>query len=92
MSKEKMIVSVEYYNAKSLTWSKRQYSYYTDVVLKPGDLLKAPTNHGEALARVAQVDIPKNEIPQMLRMYLKTITPECLVDVVPPECEQKSFL
>ena len=70
---ETNIISVKYedkYEPK--TFSGKAYSYYTKVNVNVGDLVIAPTAHGDKIARVSEINIPEYKI-EMIKPYLKTI-------------------
>lgn len=67
-----MIVQVQFKNRFSYTYSGNAYTYYADVPVQVGDIVKAPTKFGESEAKVCRVDVPESEIPAY--MELKHIT------------------
>lgn len=71
---ETNIVSVKYedrYMPK--TFSGRAYSYITAIPLEVGDLVVAPTAHGEKIARVSEINIPEFKV-EFMKANLKLIT------------------
>ena len=67
------IISVKYeddYMPK--TFSGKAYSYYTKINVRVGDLVIAPTAHGEKIARVSEINIPEYKV-SMIKYLLKTI-------------------
>lgn len=55
------------------TFGGKSYSYFTEIQLSVGDIVKAPTKDGTSIARVSRVNVPENEI-QEIKPYMKTIT------------------
>jgi len=60
------IVSVQYRKKDSEEYGGRPYSYYTELPLKTGDLVVAPTKWGASPAKVAEVDIPWSRIGEQI--------------------------
>lgn len=68
------IISVKYEdNYMPKTFSGRAYKYYTAVPLEVGDLVIAPTQNGDKIARVSEINIPEYEI-EFIKQCLKLIT------------------
>ena len=68
------IIGVKYedkYEPRSFTGGI--YSYYTDLELNVGDIVKAPTRNGESIARVSRIDIPEDEV-EHIKSKMLTIT------------------
>lgn len=51
----------------------KAYSYFTDLDLKIGDLVEAPTQYGTSIARVSILDIPEDKI-ENIKPFMKNIT------------------
>ena len=68
-----MIVSVQIKN-KDGNYSERSYSYYCDIPVEVGTLVKAPTTHGSSAAKVVEVDISAKDIDISILPKLKRIT------------------
>lgn len=71
---ETNIISVKYedkYMPK--TFSGKAYTYYTSVDVNVGDLVIAPTNYGDKIARVSEINIPEIKII-LFQSQLKLIT------------------
>ncbi len=67
------IVSVKYEDEYApKTFNGKSYSYYTNIDVNIGDLVIAPTAHGEKVAIVTEINIPEHKI-EMIKPYLKTI-------------------
>ena len=49
------------------------YSYYTDVELNVGDIVKAPIRNGESIARVSRINILESEV-EHIKSKMLTIT------------------
>ena len=65
----KKIVKVQY-KQDIFGYSGREYTYYTDMPLKVGDIVLAPTKYGESRARVSAVNVRDAEcasIPHLMR-------------------------
>lgn len=68
------IISVKYEdNYMPKTFSGKAYSYYTAIPLKVGDLVIAPTQNGDKIARVSETDIPEYKV-EFFKSSLKLIT------------------
>ena len=66
------IVQVQFKNRYNNTYGGNAYTYYADVPVQVGDIVKVPTQYGDSEARVCRVDVPESEIP--VHMELKHIT------------------
>lgn len=72
---EKNIISVQYEDKFSpKTFGGRAYSYYSIINANIGDYVIAPTDNGEKIARVAEINISEQDIPSFIIPRLKTIT------------------
>lgn len=66
-------ISVKYEdNYVSKTFGGKPYNYYTELDLKVGDIVIAPTVSGEKIARVSEINVPEEKI-ESIKPYLKTI-------------------
>lgn len=71
---ENNIISVKYEdNYEPKTFGGKAYSYYTAIKVKVGDLVIAPTQSGDKIARVSEINIPEYKI-EHIKPYLKLIT------------------
>lgn len=71
---ETNIISVKYEdNYEPKTFGGKAYSYYTDIPLDVGDLVIAPTQKEDKIARVSEINIPEYKIKH-IKPYLKLIT------------------
>lgn len=70
----KTIVGVNYKNKHTGEFDGRTYSYFCDIEVKVGDLVKAPTTKGDSTARVSEVDVPESRIDMRILPIMKTIT------------------
>ncbi len=71
---ETNIISVKYEdNYMPKTFSGKAYSYYTAIPVEVGDLVIAPTQNGDKIARVSEINIPEYKV-EMIKSYLKIIT------------------
>jgi hypothetical protein len=73
------IVKVQFqsrYNAKE--FYGQEYTYYTEIPLKVGDVVKVPTKFGESTAIVSSINVPESQIAN-IKEHLKTIKadPKC---------------
>jgi len=67
-------IYVKYENEKEpKIFDGKMYSYYTNLNLKVGDIVIAPTKFGESVARVSKIDVPYAEIKDIIP-YMKEIT------------------
>lgn len=66
-----MIVSVKY--RKNGEYAGRAYSYRTELPLKVGDIVQAPTTGGMKTAMVDRVNVPEAEVPAEWRDKLQEI-------------------
>ena len=55
------------------TFKGKAYTYYTNVFVKVGDLVIAPTAFGDKIARVSEINIQEEKIKDEIKPYLKTI-------------------
>lgn len=71
---ETNIISVKYEdNYIPKTFSGKAYSYYTAIPLVVGDLVIAPTQNGDKIARVSEINIPEYKV-EFFKSSLKLIT------------------
>ena len=71
---ETNIVSVKYADVfDPKTFNGKAYNYYTNKKLEVGDLVIAPVQEGEKIARVSEINIPEIKV-EMIKPFLKTIT------------------
>ena len=71
---ETNIVSVKYEDKfHPRIFEGKSYSYFTKTKLNVGDLVEAPTRYGTSIARDSRVNIPEDEIKDIIP-YMKTIT------------------
>ena len=71
---ETNIIGVKYEdNYEPKTFGGKAYSYYTSRKVEVGDLVIAPTNNGDKIARVSEINIPEYKV-EKIKPYLKTIT------------------
>jgi len=68
------IISVKYEdNFYPNTFSGKSYAYYTNIDLNIGDIVEAPSQYGENIAIVSEINISPEEI-ENIKPYMKTIT------------------
>lgn len=71
---ETNIISVKYEdNYVPKTFSGKAYKYYTAINLKIGDLVIAPTQNGDKIARVSEINVPEYKV-EFFKAALKLIT------------------
>ncbi len=70
----KMIVSVCFKRKESEEFGGKAYSYYTELPLNVGDVVKVPTAQGGAIAQVCEVNIPESRVDERVLPLLKDIT------------------
>lgn len=71
---ETNIISVKYEDKfMPKTFCGKSYSYYSDIDVKVGDLVIAPTISGDKIARVSEINVSEDKII-MIKPYLKRIT------------------
>lgn len=70
----KKIVSVQYKSKYGNEYGGNAYSYYTEVPLVVGQIIKAPTKFGESRARVKAVDIDPSTLNKNVLSFMRTIT------------------
>lgn len=68
-----MIVKVSYYKPEYKAYSARGYTYRTELPLKVGDKVIAPTVNGEQKALVTAVNLPESVINPAWSASVKTI-------------------
>ena len=73
-----MICNVVLRKSGENQYGGRPYSYETDLALKVGDIVVAPTVSGLNYAKVVRVDVPREEIDPRWRDKLREI-----VDMAP---------
>jgi len=70
----KKYIYVKYENEREpKIFDGKAYSYYTSLNLQVGDIVIAPTKNGESIARVSRVDVPYEEVIDIIP-YMKEIT------------------
>lgn len=70
----KKIVGVKYEDRlEKKTFTGREYSYYSDIDLKIGDIVEVPTRYEKSIAKVTRTDIEEKEI-EKIKDYMKIIT------------------
>lgn len=71
---EKNYICVKYENEREpKIFDGKAYSYYTSLNLQVGDIVIAPTKFGESIARVSKIDVPYEEVKDIIP-YMKEIT------------------
>ena len=55
------------------TFKGGEYSYYTELKLKEGDIVEAPTKYGSSYAKVTRINIPEEDI-ENIKPSIKEIT------------------
>lgn len=72
--KMKSIVSVCFRRKDSEEFGGKAYSYFTELPLSVGDIVKVPTAQGESVAKVHETDIHESKVDERILPLLKTIT------------------
>lgn len=67
-----MIISVQFKGKKSGTYGGMKFSYYCNFSVKPGDFVRVPTKYGDAIVKVAEVDVPTSRIEDSILAVMKT--------------------
>lgn len=55
------------------TFSGKEYSYYTELALKVGDIVETPTIYGTSIATITRLNIPEEQIED-IKPSIKEIT------------------
>lgn len=77
--KQKEVIAVQFKSKHGAGYSGQEYSYYTDVPLKCGQLIEVTTKYGISKVKVVKTGVDIETIPKMIRCYMKTITEENLL-------------
>ena len=69
-----MIISAQFKSKKTDTYGGRKYSYFCDIPgVKAGDFVKVPAGDSEAVALVAEVDIPESNVDDRILAIMKSV-------------------
>ena len=69
-----MIIRAQFKRSWSGTYGGRKYSYFCDIPdVKPGDFVRVPARDGEAVVRVAEVNVPENTISPEIQAVMKYV-------------------
>lgn len=68
-----MIINTQYKNKKTGEYGGRKYSYFCDLAVKAGDLVKVPVRDTEETALVAETDIPESEVDERILKVMKSV-------------------
>ena len=82
------VVAVKYKSKYNDEFCGNEYNYFTDVPLKVGMIVNAPTKYGTSLAKVVKENVDPLTIPLNIRNAMRTIKPD---DVVKEEKEETEF-
>lgn len=85
------VVAVKYQNRYTGEFEGGEYSYFTDVPLKVGMLVKAPTKYGDRLAKVSKNNVDPMSIPLAIRNAMRTIKQENVVKTKEPESDSEQL-
>ena len=69
-----MYVTVRYYRDEASGYAGRPYTYRTELPLKPGDKVIAPTAKGDNAAQVAEINLPDSAVDPTWADKVKEIT------------------
>ena len=68
------IVSVQFQSVRRAgEFSGREYNYFSNVELNPGDVILVPTKTGKSVVRVCRTDVADSEIEEDVRPLMRTI-------------------
>lgn len=73
------VVTVQFKYKHAEGYGGNEYSYYADVPLEVGQIVKVPTRYGDSEARVCKTGISEGTLGGALRACLKHITKDCLL-------------
>lgn len=62
----------------------REYTYYSEVDLQPGDIIRVQAGKGTGIVRISRIDLDDSEISEKVKPFMKTIVTKDLVDA---ECK-----
>lgn len=69
-----MIISAQFKRKYDGKYSGRKYSYFCNIPdVKPGDFVKVPARDGEAVVRVAEVNVPESMIEDRILAVMKSV-------------------
>ena len=81
---EMYVVKVKYYNETIGQFNGREYTYFSEEALAPGDNVRVPFRDSFAEAQVTAVDIPEAEI-ESFRDKVKTIPAGSIISKMAPD-------
>ena len=68
------IISVIYENDTiTNAYGGKAYYYYTNIDVKVGDLVMAPTKYGDKAAMVAEINIPEDKVNTTLKTIVEKV-------------------
>lgn len=70
---QRMIISVKFKSKKTQTYSGRGYSYFCNIPVKPGDYVKVPAGESEAVALVAEINVPESRVDERVLPVMKSV-------------------
>lgn len=62
----------------------REYSYFTDIPLAVGDIVKTPTKYGTSCAKIARIHVPEIEVAKF-KDVMRHITEKA--KMLKPDCD-----
>lgn len=69
-----MYVNIQYFKPEISAYGGKSYLYWTELPLKPGDLVIAPTYKGDQRSIVTRVNVSDSEIDQSWAAKIRTIS------------------
>jgi hypothetical protein len=67
------IIGVNFKNKETGEYGGRTYNYFCTLPVVVGDIVSAPTQKGDAVVRVSEVNVPESKIEDRVLAILKTI-------------------
>lgn len=80
-----MIINVQYKNKKTGEYGGRRYSYFCDLSVEKGDLVKVPVRDTEETALVAETNVPEGEVDERILKVMKSV----IAVLEPPSQEEQ---
>lgn len=69
-----MLVNVRYFKPQLNGYAGNAFTYKTDLPLKVGDRVIAPTRGGDNRAMVVEIDVPEGRVDERVMPLLREIT------------------
>ena len=69
-----MIISALFKSKKTGEYGGRKYSYFCNIPgVKPGNFVKVPAGDGEAVALVAEINVPESRVEDRILAIMKSV-------------------